>query len=234
MKRFLFSILVVALLSVGLSGSRCLAEIWMDPGDVLSGTLAWNLDEIIAGDGWAATGTTFEYTVSRDPVDLSAPLHYLYTFTVPEVAGALSHLIIEASDAVEGGLGAFTLGFPDYLNGPDPGDGAILVGSYGPGGDNPGIPAEGMYGIKFEDMFDEESSSWTVEFDSYRLPMWGDFYAKDGVHGGEWAFAYNSGFGLLNGAMILVPNTSYVPVPGAILLGMLGLGVAGWRLRRFT
>ena len=31
-----------------------------------------------------------------------------------------------------------------------------------------------------------------------------------------------------------IDNVSLVPVPGAVLLGMLGLGVAGWRLRKYA
>lgn len=37
-----------------------------------------------------------------------------------------------------------------------------------------------------------------------------------------------------NNATLLWGQINPVPVPGAVLLGMLGLGVAGWRLRRFA
>ena len=60
--------------------------------------------------------------------------------------------------------------------------------------------------------------------------MEGDFYTK----GGPDTYAYNSGFGTLDGANIPVPNSHYVPVPGAVLLGLLGLGAAGIKLRRFS
>jgi hypothetical protein len=60
--------------------------------------------------------------------------------------------------------------------------------------------------------------------------MEGDFYTK----GGPDTYAFNSGFGILDGDNILVPNSHYVPVPGAVLLGLLGLGAAGIKLRRFV
>jgi len=83
--------------------------------------------------------------------------------------------------------------------------------------------------------------TWVIEFDSTRVPVWGDFYAKDGkentTDGKIQVYAYNTGFTAndVDEATnhILVPDTiSYVPIPGAVLLGTLGLGVAGLRLRR--
>ena len=35
-------------------------------------------------------------------------------------------------------------------------------------------------------------------------------------------------------AYIAVPDTAYVPVPGAVILGLLGLGAAGIKLRKFA
>lgn len=65
-------------------------------------------------------------------------------------------------------------------------------------------------------------------------PTWFDFnYAgidqlRFNSHGGT-----NAGFGW-SGEDFVMDNFTYsvVPVPGAILLGILGLGTAGWRLRR--
>jgi hypothetical protein len=73
--------------------------------------------------------------------------------------------------------------------------------------------------------------------------MWGDFYAVDGkkpAKNGDPSvipYAYNKGFGIDafidDGQHIAVPDT-VVPVPGAVLLGILGIGVAGIKLRKFA
>lgn len=97
-----------------------------------------------------------------------------------------------------------------------------------------------MYGIKFDTLMN--STFWTIEFDVTRSPMWGNIYAKDGKDGGEQVYFYNTDFLSVGtildrhalespGAFIAVPN-HFVPVPGAVLLGFLGLGYAGMRLRR--
>jgi hypothetical protein len=213
----------VAIVLVGLSGTRCLADfIWMDPGDVLDGTLTVDAGEIIVGGDWGS-GTEFYYQVTR-PDDPTAPLHYLYTFTEVPSSPSWSHFILEVSQAAEGELPAFDVGNPmDYSNGPGVEGNATW---YGPAVGNPGFPAgQSIFGIKIN-----PGESGTIEFDSYRLPMWGDFYVK----GGPDSFAYNSGLGSLNGANILVPDTKYVPTPGAVLLGILGLGIAGLKLRKYA
>ncbi|UCF16852.1 MAG: hypothetical protein JSW59_05220 [Phycisphaerales bacterium] len=210
----------VAIVLVGFSGTPSVADLWMDPGDSLSDTLTVGADEIIVGGNWGS-GTEFYYEVTR-PLDEIAPLHYLYTLTVPS-GSDLSHFILEVSN--EDVLPAFDVGNPmDYLNGPGVEENANW---YGPSASNTGFPAgQSIWGIKFED----DMPLWTIEFDSYRLPMEGDFYAK----GGDLSYAYNSGLGSLDGANILVPDTSYVPVPGAVLLAILGLAVVGYKHRKYA
>ena len=118
-------IYLLAIVMVGFSGSKCFADfIWMDPGDVLSDTLTVDAGEVIAGGGWGS-GTEIYYEVTR-PLDATAPLHYLYTFTASASPG-LSHFILQVSEA-EGDLAAFTLEDPDYLNGPTTGE--ILLDDY--------------------------------------------------------------------------------------------------------
>jgi hypothetical protein len=152
-------------------------------------------------------------------------LHYKYTLTFPsDVQYALSHLSIEVSDGTKD-LPAFDPCKPmDYVGG--------TVEAYrAPTAGDIGFPTSGysFWSIKFEDGFADDVTSWTVEFDSWRLPIEGSFFAK----GGQDTFAYNT---YLTGGddYIAVPDTSYVPVPGAVILGVLGMGVAGWRLRRFA
>ena len=85
----------------------------------------------------------------------------------------------------------------------------------------------------------------SVEFDSNRQPMWGDFYAKDGKSGTLWNYAYNTDLGVIvanqqdyaNPAIdaqgnalhkILVPDT--IPEPATI--GLLGLGAMAFLKKR--
>lgn len=150
---------------------------------------------------------------------------YHYEFTVAANAKDLSHIIFEVSPT-------FTSDDLIYS-----GSLTAILGSYSSddGSSNPGMPGI-LYGIKFEDL-PEDTKTWVIEFTSPRVPVWGDFYAVDGKQPGDIAYAYNKGF-TLNDVdemtnHIAVPDTlSYVPVPGAMLLGALGLGAAGLRLRR--
>ncbi len=218
----------VGVLMVVVSPLACLADLYGFPE---TGTLSWTDSEgsdIVAGDGWKNTGTSISWSLSPNA---DGSIRYSYTFTA--LNKDLSHLDIGVSP-VSADLPAFSSTEPrDYFNGPD-----LKVST--------GWFTEGeisIYALKFESYDGTDAfggfDSWTVTFDSYRLPMWGDFYAKDGYDhaSSEWAFAYNTGFGEeydpeTNPWKIVVPDTAYVPVPGAVLLGMLGLGAAGLRLRR--
>lgn len=109
----------------------------------------------------------------------------------------------------------------------------------------PGYLADDTYEISFS-------------FTSSHQPMWGNFYAKDGTTEDDtgakiWNYLYNEGFALYSAefleqnryaeygdqfyaqmlkSYVLVPDTVTVPVPGAMLLGSLGLGAAGLHLKR--
>jgi hypothetical protein len=225
-------LLAPAIVLVVFSSSRCLADVWIDPGDTLSDLLTWTDSagsEIIAEGDWKSNDTTFEWIVSRDS-DPSKPLTYTYTFTAPIGSTNLSHFDLQVSEdkTDEGLLPVFSLTEPlDFINingydlGVPPEVEPIYAGS---GQIGPWMVGD-LIGIRFQDMFDETASSWTVSFKSYRLPMWGYWFVK----GGTEELAYNSMYG-----ETLVPDSSYVPVPGAVLLGLLGLGVAGITLRKFA
>ena len=92
-----------------------------------------------------------------------------------------------------------------------------------------------MWSIKFED---DASLEYTVEFVSDRTPVWGDFYAK----GGPTTAIWNAGFtaadpqaapanGSLQGHLLVPDTTVIIPVPGALGLAVLGLGLVASRRR---
>ncbi len=154
---------------------------------------------------------------------------YHYQYEIRVYAGAVSHFILETSDPL-----------PD-------GDIWDIEGNYGeafvgewfyPGGGNPDMPGD-LYGTKFDETW---GTTFTIEFTSNRLPVWGDFYAVDGQAGGEGLNQFwNSGFlfddplfppsdGSLDGH-ILRPD-SYVPEPSTVAMLALGLMTLGVAVRR--
>jgi hypothetical protein len=209
------------------AGSSCFADLYTDPdtygNSMVSGSLSSTvLGALTMGGSWTAATTGLNWSLTRNA---DGSWHYSYTFSAASGPG-LSHLILEVSSPVTGGaLGPFTLEYPDYMNGLE-----AEMDTFESQPANPGFPAgQSIWGIKYQDIFGA-GTSWTMTFDSWRNPMWGDFYAK----GGKSAYAFNSGLAILGGARIPVPDSSYAPVPAAVLLGVLGLGVAGLRLRNFV
>jgi hypothetical protein len=151
--------------------------------------------------------TTIEWTVT--PIS-AISWHYDYTLSIVANGGEISHLIIEASD----GFGTLE---GDIFNASGPYT-AIEIGVHN-GGEMPNLNMpDDMYGIKFD-----ETTGYTVhvQFDSYRGPVWGDFYAVDGNRGGTLNEVWNVGFTspdtdpdvpLCDGSVdyhIIVPDTYY-------------------------
>lgn len=184
--------------------------------------------------------TTIYWTVEQDP---SGYWSYSYRFVVERAA--ISHIIFEVSDgfSVNNEMDFFNP-YIAYFEG---GNETLITlkattDTFSEVMGNPNLPSD-FYGLKFDET---AGLDLRVSFDSWRSPVWGDFYAKCG--GPITNTAWNTGFTdpdtdpsapPANGSVdyhILVPNsyeTQAIPEPGT--LALLGLGLAGialWKRRR--
>ena len=187
---------------------------------------------VVAFDGWTEDNDGFK--IEWDISSTDSRFLYTYTFTdnVPgstTISPGISHLILEVSrDLPEGDI-------QDVEVWPAEGDEDVDADWEGPkwwasSGDsnpNPSMPnvdvdgddSQDIFGIKIEAAPPEGSDEGGPElrkfqFTSSRLPMWGDFYTKDGFDRttDEWAAAYNTGFGT-DPTVDDDPFTNWIPVP---------------------
>ena len=131
-------------------------------GSAYSGSLLSTNSGLLGTGAWINPGPSWmEWTVTQNSDN---SWHYDYLFGHPE--GETSHVILEVSP---------TFTENDIFN--ETGDfGVLQIGLYEPGSSTPGMPGP-LYGIKFDQGYG--LTTWFA-FDSWRAPMWGDFYAKDG------------------------------------------------------
>jgi len=190
----------------------CLTVVVMSVGNVNAsfiGVLS-TADGGLSGTGvWMqGNGSSLSWNITQE----GTVWHYEYNLIVPEKN--ISHMIIEVSDN-------FTR--EDILNSSWD---SIEIGNFSSSNGNPGMPGS-IYGIKFAET---SGVNLIVQFDSYRMPVWGDFYSKDGQSTGTWNALWNSGFtdtdpliSAHNGSEsnhLLVPDT--IPEPATVCI--LGLG----------
>lgn len=183
-----------------------------------SGSLSSASGEIGGLGSWVSPGPT---TIAWEVTDLGTYFHYKYTLTVP--SHAISHFIVEVSPAAESG---------DFSNLAGSFGGAWEIGDFTQSNGNPNIP-QPIHGLKFDQTY---GTTATFEFDSVRVPVWGDFYAKCGANPPNQA--WNTGIStpdpiapVSNGSIgnhILVPDSQVIPEPATMLMLLLaGAVVAG-------
>ena len=184
----------------------------------LTGSVSYS-SGIFATDGWANASTTLSWNV----VQVGSDWQYTYTWTA--TSKDLSHIIIEVTPGSI--VGDFTI-----TQGSLSVDSPRTFTASDPGNSNPGLPGD-IFGLKFAGT----STTQTIVFTTDHAPVWGDFYAKDGVDnpGQIDVYAHNTGFGLpdpdpsLNAApgKIVVPDGEGVIVPEPVTMILLGLGLLG-------
>jgi hypothetical protein len=223
-RSFTYGFLVVAAIVAAVTPAQAVSY---------SGSLSVG-DTGLSADGvWDEAVTTLRWVV--DDTTTAGKWHYSYTLTAAQGQGAgISHVIFEASDS---------FGFSNLFSPTTDPEGWISqeengteITTHEPGGGNPDMPSA-VYGIKFNAAADADTTTLTLSFDSDRVPVWGDFYAKGG-QGSVW----NAGFltddedpadDPSNGSVayhVLVPDTTTVaiPAPGSLVLGSLGMVLVGW------
>jgi hypothetical protein len=133
-----------------------------------SGSMSSAVGMDVTGEKWLDPGLMLSWTITDTGLDYT--WHYKYEFSNTHGKN-ISHFILETSpNFSEDDIFNVKVGgeeFSDYN-----------IDTWS-GPSNPGMP-EAVYGVKFN------SSGPSYEFDTHRLPVWGDFYIKDG--GGYRAF----------------------------------------------
>jgi len=172
------------------------------------GTLSSASGEINGTGSWINPGPT---TISWEVTDNVTSWHYKYTLTVP--AKDVSHFILETSPAFDA---------TDIFNESGPFTSTEIKLHTAAQG-SPDMP-DNLFGIRFDNTW---GTTMVIEFDSLRVPVWGDFYAKNG--GNPAIQAWNAGFTasdtdpddpIGNGSVgnhLLVPDTR-IPEPATLAL----------------
>ncbi|MDP1834380.1 MAG: hypothetical protein Q8K75_00475 [Chlamydiales bacterium] len=150
-------------------------------GDGINGVFSWG----------SPSGLSIEWTITH-PNDV---YYYSFYFSVP--SNAPDFILFEIGQNADSTIYNIHL---DGFGRPTP-----AAATYGPG-DFLGLPSD-IYGLKLD--FFEDRLNWHVYFESYREPIWGDFFSQDG----SLIYAYNSGFGSEPTSRNFIP---WIPVPGAV------------------
>jgi hypothetical protein len=163
---------------------------------------------------WTAAGSGL--AVSWVITEAAGVYTYVYDFTNGGTQGGFSHLLLETSlnflqSDLQAGSGAVDEG-PRTFSPSDPGNG------------NPNLPAD-LYGMKYDTA---GANSGSITLITRRVPVWGDFYAKDGDAGGLGANAiWTTSFGL--DPTVTTSNFSgWIPTPDTNVVAVVPLPPAAW------
>ena len=157
---------------------------------------------VTAADGWTSAngGFLFSWDISLSGTTWT----YIYTLTAEDgttLAKAPSHAIFEVSPDFDQDLAG--LGLPQTW-GADP----LSPNNTSPGGNNgnPNLPAD-LFGIK------SDAGGETYTFMTDVVPVWGDFYTKDGTDAGI-ASSWERATSAMGSSTRVVPTFTTGPPPG--------------------
>ena len=171
--------------------------------------LIWNP----AGGAWSGGAFSISWLITDNGADFT----YEYTVNTPTGGSAkLSHWILELSPFDADGNSLKSYWEDVFLTTPSAGNYTgtgvtVINGEVGLAGSqdgNPGMPdvddgdnstkaaKDDIWGVRFTRPDNLNVTTTTVTFTTPQVPIWGDFYAKDGGGNGSGAvYAYNIGFG---------------------------------------
>ena len=216
MQKYLISLLIASVTSLAPAGVIASGSLSSSDGQI-DGTGIWVDKNILSAKEqpkW--TPAVLNWSVSQND---DKSWRYQYDFS--GYRAGVSHIIFQTSSN-------FTC---DDLMNPEGPYADYEIGLFTEKQGNPNLP-DNIYGVKFDL---KSSTSIAISFDSFRSPMWGDFYAKSGKINGVQVAAWNAEFGeeatpWKQGSpnefgRILVPDTT-VPEPATaviLLAGMAGI-----------
>lgn len=224
--RFAIGVLFASLLMVQTS----LGAVLVDSGN-WTGSRTTPAASGVVGNGRWAPGTEGGLKISWE-ITFAAGI-YTYSYTFENADGSdinpdVSHWILEVSPIItDDNVSTFIFGANATVVGPqtwtpDPATpGSTLPGA---NGGNPNLPAA-LYGIKFDTGSDNVDDA-TYTFQSTQAPIWGDFYAKDGVGvtgsgpPGPATTAWNTGIGTDPTDSTRV-FTDWIPTPDTVTTGVI-------------
>lgn len=242
--RRLLLLLLIAVLCAAPAAVYAETITWV-PETTITGTAA-DMSNIVTSGQWAQSGVSMNYSVVLDTT--TNMFLYTYDFHVLGDTKAISHLVIEVShddtatlDVNEG----FVVEGLDWANTNLTQFKSPTVGWWDPSDpSNPDMLAS-IYGVKFDVADDLTLTEAVIQFWSDRVPMEGDFYAKDGYTNklAAWNTAQDSSIGPLldveweqgvatvTGGKIPVPNShTFGPPPApepSCAMALAGMALVG-------